>query len=215
MNNVGKGIFTLGDVALYTGTPAPTLHNWFAGKNPLFMPEIEKSDHSFAVSFHNLVEVLVTRALKDGGASTQQIRRAVVSLRKELDTPVPFCHREIRTDGKSLFVRIARQNGDEELYNLFTRQTHFPRIMLQYLRGVAYDSTNLAARWEIAPGVAIDPAICFGHPTITGTRIRVDTLYDAWIAEDRKALLVADLYGVTVNNVHTAVNFGNQYLAAA
>ena len=193
VSNVGKGIFTIGDVALYTGTPVPTLRNWFAGQNPLFMPEIEKSDRCFAVSFHNLVEVLVARALREGGASTQQIRRAVVSLRRELDTPVPSCHREIRTDGKSLFIRIARQNGDDELYNLFTRQTHFPKIMLQYLRGVAYDSTNLAARWDIVPGIAIDPAICFGHPVIAGTRIRVDTLYNAWKAENRKGLSVSRL----------------------
>lgn len=216
MTYIGKGIFTLPEVARYTGIPTPTLRRWFGGPHSLFNTEIAKEQNNVAISFHNLVEVLVTKALKEGGVSTQQVRRAVDLLRIELDTPVPLCHREIRTDGKSLFIRIADQNGDEELFNLFTRQKHFPEIVLKYLRGVAYDGlTDLASRWDIVPGIVVDPNICFGRPTICGTRVKAETLYYAWIAENKHALRVADAYGVAVDNVDSAVKFGTRYLAAA
>lgn len=216
MTYIGKGIFTLPDVARYTGTPTPTLRRWFGGARPLLANEIDKHGNHTAVSFHNLVEVLVTKALREFGVSTLQVRRAVELLRVELGTPVPLSRREIRTDGKSLFVHIADKTGDEELYELFTRQKHMPKIVMDHLQTVAYDSlTSEAARWDIAPGVVIDPAICFGVPTIGGTRVKAETLYYAWKAEKKDAFRVADAYEVTVGSVHAAVHFGQHYLNAA
>jgi uncharacterized protein (DUF433 family) len=163
-----------------------------------------------------MVEVLVADSLKQCGLSTQLIRKAADLLRNELETDTPFCRKDLCTDGRNLFIRIAQKNEISELYEIFSQQRQIPRVLNEHLKTVKYDDvTNLATKWCVTPGITIDPAVCFGRPVIAGTRIPAQTIYDAWIVEDRDNDRVSELYSVKSVDIKAAVKFYTEYYKAA
>ncbi len=62
-----------------------------------------------------------------------------------------------------------------------------------------------AAAWDISPWVGIDPLVCFGAPTVRGTRIPVRTIL-ANLA-DATEQEVADWYELSVCQVRGVAEF--------
>lgn len=102
--------------------------------------------------------------------------------------------------------------GDRHLEEVLTGQQAMPEILKPYLQQIEYAHDSLmAVRWNIAPGVVIDPARAFGKPIIASEGITTFVLAHSYWANGENADLVADLFDVSPEAVRQAVRFERQY----
>jgi uncharacterized protein (DUF433 family) len=135
------------------------------------------------LSFTNLVEAHVLAAIRRRhGVPMQKVRPALEFLEKELEVGHPLAHKELLTDGVSLFVEHLGR-----LVNLSQRgQLAVRQILEAHLERVEHDASGLAARLfpfsrgteDLRPPrvVVVDPRISFGRPAITGTSVRTEVV---------------------------------------
>lgn len=206
-----SGVYTLSDAARLTGLPRSRVREWFRHRRtrtspPLFRSDYEPEKNSLAISFWDLIDVFVAGQLREHGVSLPTVRKVYARLTDDLGTPHPFCRKELLTDGKEVLVRGLDRHGEEEIYEALTRQKAFPKLILPFLQRIDYDRA-MAARWRIADGVVVDPALSFGQPIVTGAGIPTYLLAAAYDANGQDAEVVAGWYGVTAEEVEAAVRF--------
>ncbi len=215
--SLGDGVYTLPEVARYTELHPSRVRAWFKGhydglgKGPVFKSDYRPIDSTQAVSFLDLIDVLVAAQFRGFRVSMQRVRAAYTILQKRLETRHPFCHRDLYTDGKQIFIFAANQLGDATLTEIVTNQQFFLHVR-EHLMRVEYDEADrMARRWRIADGVVIDPAVSFGKPVVAPTGITTFVLANAFQANRQDAELVADLFNVGESDVRNAVEFERCY----
>ena len=57
------------------------------------------------------------------------------------------------------------------------------------------------------PNISVDPAICGGRPTVTGTRLRVSDILDALGSGAEKQALVADFPYLRVEDIEACLRY--------
>lgn len=217
---IGRGVYSIGEAARYTGLKSHQVAWWFRGgkaQSPdrLFQTDYARNGHSLTLSFHDLIDVLVAGKLREYGMSLQGVRVAYLALAKELDTPHPFCHSRLSTDGKRAFLRIEQGIGSDSFSEVVSGQRVIPRVVENYLRHVDYsETTNLALRWRVSRGVVIDPAISLGKPVIESTGVATYVVSQCFHANNRNPDLVADLFDLRPEEVINAVRFEESLYAA-
>lgn len=211
---LGQGIYTVAEVSKLTDLRPNRVRSWFkqrpdgSGSGPVFESDYQPADGDYAVSFHDLIDVLVAGAFRDQfQVQMHVIRRAHSLLQERLDTRHPFCHNDLYTDGKEIFLCAANDLNEEVLSEVVSRQQFFPHIK-ERLHHIDYNEiTKLARRWKIAKGVVIDPLISMGKPTVENSGVTTYVIANQYEANSRNAALVADLYGVSQRDVANAVAF--------
>lgn len=171
------------------------------------------------ISFLDLMELRVVKALVDHGLSLQHVRR-VASLASELfETPYPFASRRIFTDGEQVFASLSREVNDGRLVELSAhhQQLIAAPIVAQYITELDFDPhSSLAERWwPLGRGVPIllDPRIAFGAPVIAGTATRTEII--ASLARSADGIAAAHAYQVEPFKVEAALRFEAELAAAA
>ena len=141
-------------------------------------------DSAIALSFVELMELRVVKALLDHDMSLQAVRAAASVASAYFGTEHPFASRRVYTDGKKAFAAL---HGDEreapdlvELTRAHVQQVIAGKVFQPFLAEIDFNpSTSLAERWwplgKQVP-VVLDPRIAFGAPTVAGTGIRTSTL---------------------------------------
>lgn len=217
---LGNGVYDYREAALLTGLMPARVREWFrdrtAGskRSPVFQGDYQPVDGSRAISFLDLVDVFVAGQLREHGVSLQTVRKVYDRLGREMQTPHPFCRRELLSDGKVVFTHGMDERGQQELKEVLTRQKVFPEIILPFLKKIDYDEiSRLAERWHIERLVVIDPRICFGKPVVEPVSIPTAVLANAFRANDRDAELVAGWYNVHADHVLAAVEFETKLAA--
>lgn len=211
--NLGKGVYSLAEAAQYTKLPYRRVWSWFRpndenGATGFLCTDYDRLENRAAISFHDLIDVLVAGQFRERGLSLQRIRAAYEQLKADFDTVHPFCRNELFTDGKNVFARVANELNDECLFEVISRQNFFPKIMLPHLRKIEYDTeTSLALRWAVAPGIVLDPQIALGKPVLRGTGKTTYVIANAFHANNRNVDLVADAFGIETEDVLNAVDF--------
>jgi uncharacterized protein (DUF433 family) len=210
----GSGLYTLPDVARYTGVPRSTIRSWFRprsdgqGRGPMFQSDYETVDGEMAVSFLNLIDAYVARYFRQQNVSPLVLRRAHEILQLELGTPHPFAHADLCA-GQGRIIRRTVEIADSppKLVDVVSKQKWFSE-MQAWLSRIDYARvTKLASRWNIADGVVIDPTVCFGQPAVRRTAVSTFVLANQFHANRRNAALVADLYSVREEDVRHAAAF--------
>ena len=80
--------------------------------------------------------------------------------------------------------------------------------MQPFLKRLDYDSVHsMALRWRIAAGVEIDPAVCFGQPVASTSRIPTRILSTAFVANGEQVDVVADWFRIPTEDVQAAIDF--------
>lgn len=215
---LGKGVYHLTEVARYTDLNPQRVRSWFRrradrhGHGPLLSSDFEPIEEDYAVSFLDLIDVLVAGRFRECGVKMHVVRSAFSLLSKQLDTPHPFCHSRLFTDGKRIFLLAADSLGDETLSEVVSRQQFFTDMLLPHLERIDYsEDTCLANRWRIAQGVFVDPSIAFGKPIVANTNITTFVVSNSYVANRNNSVLVADLYAITESDVMNAVAFEAEY----
>jgi uncharacterized protein (DUF433 family) len=218
---LGNGIYAYPEAARLTGVHTQTVRAWFLGRKkhgePIGGGAVFNSEYGDdpAISFLDLIEVLVAGQLRNAGVSLSVIRKSFLAISKHLSTLHPFSREELVTDGKNIFLHTAVDAQADLLVELFRKQHFFHKVMKPYLSRVSYDKgTKLARSWQIMDGVVVDPRRSLGKPVVDAAGIPASILAKAFFANGQDSAKVADWYGVAVEDVEIATRFSGEFLRA-
>lgn len=215
---IGQGVYTVAEVSRLTEMNPSRVSSWFkhrsdsVGHGPIFESDYQPVDGDYAVSFLDLIDVLVAGQFRDRhNVPMRIVRRAHSLLQKELKTEHPFCHSDLYTDGKRIFQYAATNLGAGRLSDVISHQQFFLHIK-EKLSHIEYSEiTRLADKWRIANGIVINPAISMGKPTIEKTGVTTFVIANQYCANMNNSALVADLYEINESDVINAVEFEQRY----
>lgn len=210
---LGLGVYTLAEAARLTEAPVTTVRSWFRGRSdkhgrgPVFDSDYAQIDGDFAISFLDLIDVLVAGRFRAAGVSMARVRESEARLQDDLATDHPFAHACLYTDGRRVIVEMSDSLREKILYDALSKQMFFDELK-EHLKRIEYDPiSHLAKKWRIADGVVVDPSVCFGKPVVRDTGVATAVLARQFTANDHNEVLVADLYGLTPEEVLAAAEF--------
>lgn len=210
---IGKGIYTLKDVATILKMPYPKVRRWVRtywdgrlGKK--FQQQYSwERDGSVAVSFHTVVELYVMIQFAEKGVKTQDVLIAHQELSEILNTPFPFAQKEVldeaKTDGKTVFWKfdgaLISMNG--------TRQINLDIIQV-FFKKLEFEGDVVSKLWPMGKdhSIVIDPKRKFGHPILDGRNIYPETLHGYFRAGD-SIPFIAYIFEITEKEVQDAIDF--------
>ena len=142
---VGIGLYTTLEAQRLLGIPSSKIARWLRGHYvkdryyaPLWRPQIELGDEAIYLGFRDLMEMRTAHEFMAAGVSAQAIRRAIQEARRYVDDERPLSTTKFRTDGRTIFLEIADEDGDAKLLDLFRRQYAFKQIMERSFRDVEF-----------------------------------------------------------------------------
>lgn len=215
---LGTGTYGLNEAARLAQVHSSTARYWFlgapsSGRKPLFRTDdLRVVNSNRAVSFLDLIDLLVVGRFRAAGVKLQTIRKVYARLRGDLESTHPFSMRELLTDGQTIFMRTLDHVGDAHLSEVISSQHAMPEVLDPYLQKIEYSTdTRLAARWHIADGIIIDPDKSFGKPVVASEGTSTYVLAQAYWANNKDEDLVADLFDTSPQAVRQAVAFEGEY----
>lgn len=219
---VGVGLYTPAEAARLVGVGAAKITRWLRGHEAhgksyaaLWAPQIDLDDGHVYLGFRDLMEVRVADAFIRENLSSQKVRRAIEIARDLIGEERPLSTARFRTDGRSVFLQALKEDGSEDLIDLFKNQFAFRTILEPSLRNIEFSEDGNPARWwplGKAGHVLVDPERSFGKPVEAGSGVPTSALAAAVVAEgsEEKA---AKVWGVPRAAIRRAVEF-EQRLAA-
>jgi uncharacterized protein (DUF433 family) len=172
-----------------------------------------------ALSFLELMELRVVKALIDRGVSLQHVRRAAQLAARRFNTRHPFASQRVFTDGRNVFSAVSHEVHAPNVVkwtDTEIEQVIAGPVFDQFLSEIEFDpTTSLAQRWwplgrEVP--IVLDPSISFGAPIIVGTGLRTATL--ARLAREGSVRDAALAFEVDVSQAQAAMDFERGLLAA-
>jgi uncharacterized protein (DUF433 family) len=221
MEYFGKGIYTLSTAAKIVGMNSQRMRRWIKGytyyKNreyyasqPLFTTEFEYSPDDVIISFLDLAELLFINSFIHYGISLQKIRKAAIFSSKLLNTSHPFAVRKIFTDGKSIFAKIAQEEGDSSLIDLINKQFQFEKVVEPFLyECIDFNKYDHAERWwplGKKEDIVLDPARNMGQPILNSCNIRTELISELY-KSNHSIKEISEWYEIDEKAIETAIDF--------
>lgn len=215
---LGKGIYSLPDIATLLGIPNQKVSRWvktFWDGN--FGSEYNSQyswsiDLTKAVNFHTLVEIYLFYQLSKHGVNSRKILEAHKILSKEHRTPYPFAQKNIITKIKTEGTQVLFELKKGEYYSLDAKRQFKLAIIKDFFKDLDFDGGNLAVRlWPLGKGksVVCDPSHQFGQPVIPGTNILAETISDLYHGGDSVSF-ISKTYNISRKQVDDAVEYGSK-----
>jgi uncharacterized protein (DUF433 family) len=219
---IGVGLYSIGEVARFTGVPATTVNRWVRGyarrrhgqrtEYPPLMPSsLQSIDDKIALSFRDLMEIRFVAKLRALGVSWSEIDRTVATAREILKTHYPFGSLVFKSDGARVFAELEK--GGRLLRD---GQFAFGVVFAPSLFAELEYEAGQVVRWRPSSGsnvVVLDPRRSFGKPLLDAFDVQTRVVAAAVEAEG-SAARVADWYEIPLQAVRTAVTYERQLLAA-
>lgn len=210
--------YPVAEAARYLKVPAATLRSWVVGREydtrsgPRHFPALvaPASRSPLALSFYNLVEAHVLRALRTThSVSVPKVRTAIRFAEQELGLVRLLLRKELCTSAGQLFLDRYGQ-----LIELSPSGQLAMREMLQaYLRRIEWDRNQFPIRLfpfitreqaSTEQPIVIDPAIGFGRPILQNRAIATATIAQRIDAGESVDELAED-YDLTPADIEQAV----------
>lgn len=212
--------YSVPEAAHYLQLPAATLRSWVLGRSykvdrgrqtKRFEPIVALPQGRLKLlSFYNLVEAHVLRALRRGhNLQLDAIRRALAFVTKRTGSEHPLIDQQFLTDGKSLFIEHYGQLIEASAAG----QLAMRDVLDLHLARIEYDERGVAARLypftrehdhEAAKRIVIDAAISFGRPVLAGTNIPTAVIAEGYKAGESISELAQD-YGRESGEIEEAL----------
>ena len=199
--------YSIAEAATYLKIAPSTLRSWVAGRSypkqkgaGIFLPLITiPKEHPPQLSFNNLVEAYVLRALRmQHGVSIDAVRKAITFATKSYKVERLLLSPELRTHvGDILLDKYG------ELVNLTkSGQLAMKKILEAYLKRVEWDQADLPTRFY--PFVTSDTRRSFGRPIVARRGISTAVIVDRIDAGESVADVAAD-YDLEREEVEEAI----------
>ena len=222
---VGIGIYTVPEASRLTGIPVSKIRRWLAGYHyrshddehrsaPLWTPEVPKFGSKVEFSFRDLMELRFVNLFLERGSSLQAIRRAIEKAVEYIGVERPLSTQRFRTDGRTIFLEIAEETGEDVLFDLKRDQYAFHRMVAPSFRDIEFEK-GLPARWwpdTEAKGIVLDPRRSFGKPIVARHGVPTAALAGAYKVR-RSFKLVGIDYDLPEKAVRDAVAFEERLAA--
>jgi uncharacterized protein (DUF433 family) len=223
----GVGIYSFADAARFVDAPAAELRRWARGyaykgrdgvvaqsSAVLAAPQLLSSGLD-GVGFRDLLELRFIKAFRDHGVSMHAVRLASQNAKEVLRSDHPFTNRQFKTDGRSIFVSVYNESGDESLVDIVKKQNVFKTIISPALyAGIEFDESEGALRWyplQRSRSVVLDPSRAFGQPIVSEAGVPTATLAEMLRAEDGDVDRVARIFDVSRDAVLKAQQFEERF----
>jgi uncharacterized protein (DUF433 family) len=222
---IGKGIYTIPDVAQILKWPKSAVRRWVSGywkiengqRIPRLSPIIDEGvwsvGESIALNFFALIEINTFMVLKNKfKISLQKIRRAHLDLGRRLKTPFPFAYHDILCDGRKILVELEKEKVSNSALMFLgeSGQLALKDIIEPFCRRIDFDEkTQLAERlWPLGKNrnVVVDPHHCFGRPTIKDTNIPTQVIASLARAGEKQED-ISQIYEIKLQSVRDAIEF--------
>lgn len=208
--------------------PPSTLKRWLEGysfpvdrlvrthKPALVAPALPRRGNTLTLTFLDLVQLRVVKALRDVPIPLQRIRTAALGAVDVFSTSHPFASVRFKTDGRRLFADVAQPGNEVALVELGRpSQRALRQILEKSLREISYATTGFADRWYAngpKGGVVIDPRISFGTPVVVSANVPTHVIRDqARVTPDEKRL--ASWFDLEVSQIRDALRYEEQLAA--
>lgn len=219
------GVYTISEAARYTKVSPQRIRRWVGGysyvkngsvknSSPLWKTDYNFEDNIVALSFLDLVEIIMVDAFRKHFVSWKAIREAANIACDMFENDHPFSLKSFFTDGKRIFSEIEQENKIK-LFDLNQSQYVGKEIISRSLLSSVDFEDGQAARWYPKIGrrkVVLDPERSFGQPVLSKEGIPTAILAHAVKIEESYEE-VANWYEIPVSSVKNAVNFEKQLAA--
>lgn len=214
---IGVGLYTPAEAARLVRVSDRRIARWLKGYSadgqfhaPLWAPQVDLGDDQLYLGFRDLLEVRVAAAFIAHGVSPQRVRAAIRMAREVYGVAHPLATTRFRTDGKSIFLRIAvdEKGAGERMLDTATRQYVFADVIAASLKGVEFDQAGMPILWRPLGkrgGVLLDPTRAFGQPIDEGSSVPTRVLAAA--ARTEGVVNAARAYDVPELSVRRALEF--------
>ncbi len=208
---LGEGIYSPRQAARLLGSSPQDVLRWTRGSGPhepLWKAHYQFLDDTTEISFIDLIELRVVRALRCAGISLQAVRYAIEFAKNRFGIERPLSTIQFKTDGTEVLMNAVEHDG--ELVSLSKKrpgQKVFARLVAQSVKGLEFEGGRVS-RWrpEQAKHVVIDPERSFGEPILDDYGVSTGTLFrDFERFHDHKYL--SKLYEIDISQVKDAVRF--------
>jgi uncharacterized protein (DUF433 family) len=201
-----KPLYTVAEVSRYARVLPTTLRSWTRSEGGTILVPAERNNVA-PLSFINLIESHVLRALRlKHRVPMKNIHRAIEWLRETHGTDHPFAELDLETDGSDVFIRIlgypisASRKG----------QGAIPEILSRFLQRIERDPKHIPIRFYPIPydkspkQVVMDPAVAYGRPVVTGTRITTLMVFERYSGGESLKDIATD-YDLEIDVVEEAL----------
>lgn len=218
-NLVGIGLYTPAEAARLVNVPAPKIARWLRGHNvkaahydALWTPQVNLGDGHIYLGFRDLMEVRVADAFLKHGLSAVKIRRAIEVARDLIGDDHPLSTDRFRTDGRTIFLDISREDGDSRLIDILKSQYAFRDVIAPSLRNIEFEEGIPSRWWPLgkAARIVVDPRRSFGRPIEADSGVPAAVLAGAATAEGSPEA-AARLWAVTPAAVRRAIAFQRSF----
>ena len=213
---IGLGVYTPAEASLLLGVPSAKIVRWLRGHKVhethyprLWRPQIDLGDEHVYLGFRDLMEVRVANAFIERGLSPQKVRRAIEIAREMLMQERPLSTARFKTDGRTVFLQVLKEDGADQMIDLFRNQHVFREIIEPSLRNIDFDDGGIPLRWwphGKQARIVVDPHRAFGQPIEADSGVPASVLSAAAHAEGSSEN-AARVWNVPVSAVRRAVDF--------
>lgn len=217
---IGEGIFLIKDVARILRLDYGNVRRWILGFWDGHFKET--FNYSFgeqgrkAVNFYTLIEFYTFYKLREKDVSAQELRKVHKHMSNELNTPYPFAI------AAGFFIEKRGQKAQvwykylESLIRADGKgQISLPVIIEPFLEQIEFDENNLAMRYFPVAGsknVVVDPKHQLGQPTILGTNIKTQAIFNLYKGGEPLAN-IAKQFDLRLDEVQDALAFHQKAVA--
>jgi DNA-binding transcriptional MerR regulator/uncharacterized protein (DUF433 family) len=207
---LGKGVYSIAEVARLVGAHPNKIRRWLAPQDALVKRQFDPAD--LVVGFAELMELHFIKMFRDQGVSLQAIRVAAKAAEKQFGVDYPFAVKRFDTDGRTIFSTLAKEADDKDLVeDLRKGQYVFSNIVRPFFRKLDYSSTaDVSHYWPLGKRgrIVLDPRRQFGQPIDSRTGTPTVALYSAVKAgKGQSVAMVAKWFDVSEATVRAAVEF--------
>ncbi|HEX7789821.1 MAG TPA: hypothetical protein VF467_04760 [Afipia sp.] len=223
---MGIGYYTVPEAARLLGMAPLNIRRWLGGytykhgdkevsMQPLWTPQLPKTDHHIELGFRDLIELRFVNAFTKAGLGLITIRNCLEYAKECVNDDRPFSTRRFQTDGRTIFLDGLRKTGEYELLDLKKRQYVLKHVIERSFKDLDIEN-DAVTRWRPFNGkstIVIDPTRAFGQPIAMKFGVPTAVLADAVKAEGSVSRVV-QLFEVSAAVVRDAVKFEKALIAA-
>lgn len=217
VNLLDRDLYTMSQADRLLGLSAGTSRRWINGyvrngkqHDPLVR---ESPTNSEMVTWGEFVEARLISEYRRQGVTVFRMRPAIMALRQEYEANYPLAMAQpfLSAENRELVMEIQRRTNLDPALRFVIRsgQVILPSLELMRFQSAADYSKDsgyqsVVQRFQLSKHIVLDPKYSSGEPTVSGRRLRVDTITEA-IVSGMSPEDVADTWKISIDAVEEAV----------